>query len=411
MRTLGDSRERQHLLLKAGLITRKDEDRHYDRFRNRIMFPIQDHRGRVVGFGGRAIGDDEPKYLNSPETPVFHKGSELYGLYGARGAIKAAGKALVVEGYMDVVALSQFEVDYSVATLGTATTRTQLERLFRHTDEVVFCFDGDRAGRDAAWRAMDTALPCLHQGRQVTFMFLPQGEDPDSIVRTEGKAGIETRIAAAMPLPDYLLQRLSEQADLSRIDGRARYVELAKPMLQKIPDGAFRELMFGRVAQLARIDRDALDRTLPRQSGQNKPRSPQVATAVKKSLVRLGLSLLIQKPALAESADDLSEFTELEMPGIDLLIEIAQLARQHPDLNSASILERYRGTEHHKHLEKLAVWDHMIPADGLDQEFAAVVKQLRERWAKQQATQLLHKSNLSDDDKSRLRELLSQRSN
>lgn len=411
LRKLGDGRRRQDLLLKAGLITRKADDRHYDRFRNRIMFPIQDHRGRVVGFGGRAIGDDEPKYLNSPETPVFHKGSELYGLYGARGTIKAAGKSLVVEGYMDVVALSQFEIDYSVATLGTATTRTQLERLFRHTDEVVFCFDGDRAGREAAWRAMDTALPSLHHGRQVTFMFLPQGEDPDSIVRAEGKSGIETRIAAAMPLPDYLLQQLSEQADLSRIDGRARYVELAKPMLQKIPDGAFRELMFGRVAQLARMDRDALDRTLPGPTGQNKSRSSPVAAAVKKSLVRLGLSLLIQKPTLAAGADDLGELSELEMPGIDLLIEIAKLARRYPELNSASILERYRGTEHHKHLEKLAVWDHMIPADNLDQEFAAVLKQLRERWAKQQATQLLHKSNLSDDEKSRLRELLSQRSN
>ena len=209
-------------LLSAGLVTRKSEQQVYDRFRHRIIFPIEDHRGRVVGFGGRAIGDDEPKYLNSPETPVFHKGSELYGLYRARGAIKEAGKAVVVEGYMDVVALSQFGIDYAVATLGTATTRNQLERLFRHADEVVFCFDGDRAGRDAAWRALETALPSMHEGRQTGFLFLPQGEDPDSIVRAEGKEGFETRLTQALPLPEYLVHQLRAQTDLSRIDGRAR---------------------------------------------------------------------------------------------------------------------------------------------------------------------------------------------
>ena len=407
---LGRNKHQQGLLLKAGLITQKSEDRHYDRFRNRIVFPIEDHRGRVVGFGGRAIGTDEPKYLNSPETPVFHKGSEMYGLYRARGAIKDAGKAVVVEGYMDVVALSQFGVGYAAATLGTATTRTQLERVFRHTDEIIFCFDGDRAGREAAWRALETALPCLQEGRQISFLFLPQDEDPDSIVRAEGKEGFEARLAEAMPLPEYLLQQLGTQADLSRLDGRARFVELARPMLKKIPQGAFQELMLSRIAQLARMDREALDRTLPVDNAGRKKPAPPPVDSVRKSLVRLALSLLIQKPILAGDVEDVSELETLDLPGISLLVEVIRLAQRNPELNSASILERYRGTEHHKHLEKLAVWNHMIPDESLDKEFEAAIQQLRERWAAQQATQLLHQASLSAEDKSRLRELLNQRS-
>ncbi len=406
---LGQNKHQQGLLLKAGLITQKSEGQHYDRFRNRIIFPIEDHRGRVVGFGGRAIGTEEPKYLNSPETPVFHKGSELYGLYRARGAIKDAGKAVVVEGYMDVVALSQFGVGYAAATLGTATTRTQLERVFRHTDEIIFCFDGDRAGREAAWRALETALPCLQEGRQIAFLFLPQDEDPDSVVRAEGKEGFETRLAEAMPLPEYLLQQLAAQSDLSRIDGRARFVELARPMLNKIPPGAFQELMLSRIAQMARMERAALDRTLPVAAQERKkPTSPPV-DKVRKSLVRLALSLLIQKPTLAEGVEDAGDLETLDLPGIALLIEVIRLVQRNPGLNSASILERYRGTEHHKHLEKLAVWDHMISDESLGQEFEAVIRQLRERRAAQQATRLLHQTSLSAEDKLRLRELLTQR--
>lgn len=414
LREFGSSKHQCRLLLSAGLISKKSEDRYYDRFRNRIMFPIQDHRGRVVGFGGRAIGDEEPKYLNSPETPVFHKGAELYGLFRARESIRETGKAIVVEGYMDVVALSQFELHNAVATLGTATTRTQLERLFRHTDEIVFCFDGDRAGRSAAWRALETALPSLRQGRQITFLFLPQGEDPDSVIRAKGKAGFESLISSAIPLPDYMLQQLSDRSDLSRIDGRARFIELAKPLLQKVPPGAFLELLLSRIAQLARIDRDSLDRTMEKSAGSalsNKsPISKALPAMGRKSLVRLGLSLLIQKPELAGAADNLDELKDLELPGMPLLTEIAELIRHHPAISSAAILERYRGTEHHKHLEKLAVWDHMVPAEGLDEEFAAVLLQLREKWAAQKAAQLLHKSHLSDTEKTRLRELLSQRS-
>lgn len=414
LRETGNDAHQIKLLLAAGLISTKSENRYYDRFRNRIMFPIHDHRGRVIGFGGRAIGDEEPKYLNSPETSVFHKGSELYGLHHARESIKEAGKALVVEGYMDVVSLTQFGVGNSVATLGTATTRTQLERLFRHTDEIVFCFDGDRAGREAAWRALETALPSLREGRQIAFLFLPQGEDPDSVIRAQGRKGFEGLIADAMPLPDYMLKQLGKRSDLSRIDGRARFIELAKPLLHKMPTGAFLELLLSRIAQLTHIDRDALDRTIGAAASIPKQREkhggPAVTLPVRRSLVRLGLSLLIQKPELAEKIEDLHEMKDLDLPGISLMIEVAGILQRQPAISPAAVVERYRGTDHHKHLEKLAVWDHMIPADNLDEEFAAVLRQLREKWAAQQAAQLLHKTHLSDTEKTRLRELLGQRS-
>lgn len=406
---IGGGKKEQELLLNAGLVTRGSGDHCYDRFRNRIMFPIEDHRGRVVGFGGRAIGDDEPKYLNSPETPVFHKGSELYGLHRARGAIKDSGKALVVEGYMDVVALSQFGVGYAVATLGTATTRTQLERLFRHTDEVVFSFDGDRAGREAAWRALESALPCLHEGRQISFLFLPQGEDPDSVIRKEGRELFEARLQGATPLPEYLLECIRAQTDLSRMDGQARFVELIKPLLNKIPQGAFREILIGRITQMVPIPPEALLRSLPT-GDKNHGTLPPRAETLKKSLVRLGLSILIQKPSLALDLEDPDELESLDMPGVPLMIEVIRLIRKNPDLNPASILERYRDSEHHKHLEKLATWDHMIPDPDLGQEFQAIILQLKIRLAEQQISQLLRQTNLSAEEKSRLRALLNQRS-
>ncbi len=249
LRALGKDEASREALARAGLVVKKDSGGYYDRFRDRVMFPIEDHRGRIVAFGGRVIDKGEPKYLNSPETPLFHKGRELYGLFHARDAIKRENRVLVVEGYMDVVALAQFGVDFAVATLGTATTRDHLERLFRHAPEVIFCFDGDRAGREAAWRALDNALPVLREGRQISFLFLPEGEDPDTLVRKEGRDAFLARLKKALPLPDYLFDTLSRQVDLGRLDGRARLVELARPLLSKMPAGVLRQMMLDRLAR------------------------------------------------------------------------------------------------------------------------------------------------------------------
>ncbi|MDH5750745.1 MAG: DNA primase, partial [Rhodospirillales bacterium] len=249
IKQLGVDDSRLKLLHRAGMLS-EGKSGAYDKFRDRIMFPIHDRRGRIIAFGGRALADDGPKYLNSPETELFHKGRELYGLYMARKSQAKLGQILVVEGYMDVVALAQFGFNNCVATLGTATTGDHAELLFRAADEVVYCFDGDRAGRKAAWRALEATLPRLREGRQARFLFLPEGEDPDSLVRGQGRAAFESMLASAQPLSEYFFDHFTQAVDMSSIDGRARLVGLAKPYLEQIPQGVFRDMMFSRLEAL-----------------------------------------------------------------------------------------------------------------------------------------------------------------
>ena len=231
----------------------KGESGHYDRFRDRVMFPIRDARGRPIAFGGRIIDAGEPKYLNSPETPLFHKGRELYGLYEARQALRKVERLMVVEGYVDVVRLAQSGIAYSVATLGTATTPEHLNRLFRVTSEIVFCFDGDAAGRTAAWRALENALEHARDGRQLRFLFLPEGHDPDTLVGEEGAEAFESRIAGAQPISEFLVTQLVARTDLSNVDGRAKLAELARPLLARVPPGVYHELLLERLAEEVRM--------------------------------------------------------------------------------------------------------------------------------------------------------------
>ncbi|MDQ5892159.1 MAG: primase, partial [Pseudomonadota bacterium] len=234
LKRFGEGSDR-NVLNDAGMLVTNDQGRTYDRFRERVMFPIRDKRGRVIAFGGRVLGNDTPKYLNSPETGIFHKGRQLYGLYEAQQSHKDLKRLLVVEGYMDVVALSQFCIDYAVASLGTSTTAEHIQLLFRATDQVVCCYDGDRAGREAAWRALETALPYLNDGRQLRFMFLPDGEDPDTLVRKEGKAAFEQRMVQALPLSQFLFETLQQQVDMSSADGRTKLGILAMPLIGQVP--------------------------------------------------------------------------------------------------------------------------------------------------------------------------------
>jgi DNA primase len=240
-------------LAELGLVVQSDEGKRYDRFRDRIMFPIQNARGAVIGFGGRVLDKGEPKYLNSPETPLFEKGRELYGLPQARDAIRAASRVLVVEGYMDVVALAQFGVGYAVATLGTATTPVHVSKLLRLADELVFCFDGDAAGRKAAWRALEVSLPLAPDHKPIRFLFLPDGEDPDTYVRKHGKDAFEARLREAETLSQFLLSQLRSEADLATPEGRARLVSLSKSHIQKITAPALRLQLINEIAQLARV--------------------------------------------------------------------------------------------------------------------------------------------------------------
>src|SRR5688572_28750402 len=254
----GETETDRQNLLRTGLILERNRDSeqraggpgHYDRFRDRVMFPIRDTRGRVIAFGGRVLDNSEPKYLNSPETELFHKGRELYALYECRQATRNLSRLLVVEGYMDVVSLHQTGITYAVATLGTATTPDHLQRIFRLVGEVVFCFDGDRAGRAAAWRALENAVSEVKQGRQIRFLFLPDGHDPDTLVGEEGAQAFEARIGTAVPLADYLIGELASRCDVASVDGRARLVELARPLIQRIPSDVYRELL---TAQLASV--------------------------------------------------------------------------------------------------------------------------------------------------------------
>jgi len=373
-------------LARAGMIIERDDGRAYDRFRDRIMFPIRDRRGRTIGFGGRVLGEGEPKYLNSPETPVFHKGQELYGLYEVLQAHRHPADILVVEGYMDVVALAQHGLPRAVATLGTATSTRQVERLFRVTRDLVFCFDGDEAGLRAAWRALENALPAMRDGRQVRFLFLPAGEDPDSLVRARGREGFEALMAGASPLSDYLMERLSDMVDMQSMDGRARLVDEALPLLRRLPPDIYRHMLIERVAGMARLGTDYLEGVVDgRERLERRPRrEPVDARAVRRTPVRLAIALLLQRPGLAETIDDLSALRGRDdVPGLPLLLRLLELARDEPHITTGALLERFRDTEHEAALWKLATWDHMVPESGLEAEFRDAMARVQTLLAQQ----------------------------
>lgn len=360
----GASREAIDRLLALGLIIRKDNGKHYDRFRDRIMFPIRDARGRCIGFGGRVLGDDEPKYLNSPETVLFHKGRELYGLHEARQALRSIERLVVVEGYMDVVGLARHGIDFAVATLGTATTDDHLNRLFRLCEEVLFCFDGDRAGRRAAWRALENALPQIREGRQIRFVFLAEGQDPDSYVQEQGAARFEMALAEAMPLSDFLVDELASQVDLASVDGRARLAELARPLVTRLPHGVYRELLTERLAETVGLsarkleallgpDRAATARPGVGRGGTRLSGAPGGARTGQPSIVRRAITLLLQHPAAASDLDP-SRLDGVSKPGVDLLRELIEIVRAEPTMSTAGLIERWRHREDGRHLARLA---------------------------------------------------------
>jgi DNA primase len=328
-------------LLEAGLVTRSDKGNVYDRFRDRIMFPIRDTRGRVIAFGGRIMPDgDGPKYLNSPETPTFHKGRELYGLYEARSALRRIERLIVVEGYMDVVALAQAGVANVVASLGTSATTDHFQKLYRYCEEVVCCFDGDAAGRRAAWKALENALPALTDGRQLKFMFLPDGEDPDSLVRTEGRDAFLNRVGAAVPAIEYLFGELSQGLSLSQIDDQARLASLVSPFIARVPDGVLKELMRHRLARITGLGpgpagRARADRAAPgaRTSGQ----------ADLDALSRRLLGYLTRAPELLASVDPAIKEAVKEEGGADALAELVRYIDRNPDVDKNEILGRWAG--------------------------------------------------------------------
>ena len=383
LQALGKDPQHQTQMEHAGLLIKKDGGGLYDRFRDRVMFPIHDRRGRIIGFGGRVLGDDTPKYLNSPETPVFHKGRELYGLFEARRRERKLERLLVVEGYMDVVALAQFGIGNVVATLGTATTREHLEQLYRVVPEVVFCFDGDRAGRAAAWRALENALPILKDGRQARFLFLPEGEDPDTLVRKEGKDLFQKRIGESIPLSTFLFEALSMHVDTASMDGRARLVELAKPLLAQLPGGVFQRMLVDRLEDLAKLPRNALAEWHGQPTQTTVAVPPSVARTTGISPIRRLIMLLLQEPRLADLVDMPDRLAEVTLQGTPLLIELIDFLKGRPHIHTGALIEHWRGTETGRHLAKLAIEPVPKLAGNLEKEFLDGIDHLLSKPADQ----------------------------
>ncbi|AMG30987.1 DNA primase [Grimontia hollisae] len=397
----------QQALVSTGMLIENDNGRRYDRFRGRVMFPIRDRRGRVIGFGGRVLGDGTPKYLNSPETPIFHKGRELYGLYEVLQAHREPKQLLVVEGYMDVVALAQFGIDYAVASLGTSTTAEHIQTLFRQTSNVICCYDGDRAGRDAAWRAMEQALPHLVDGRQLKFMFLPDGEDPDSMVRKEGKDGFEQRLASAMSLSEFLFNTLMEQVDTSSQEGKAKLTTLAVPLIDKVPGGTLRLYLRNMLGQkLGLPDEQQLEKLISRQ-GQAQTRKP--LPEIKRTPMREVITLLLQNPGFVENVPPLEGVEELEIPGLNLFTSMLELCRSRPNITTGQLLEYWRGTDQEALLAKLASWELPINENNALDIFLDSLDKILDQCVKQQIAKLQAKSNtvgLSVEEKRELQLLI-----
>lgn len=425
---LGTTPQRLALLDKAGMLASGDRGGKYDRFRDRVMFPILDRRGRTIAFGGRIMAASEPaaadgkaahgavrtadkgagpKYLNSPETPLFHKGRELFGLWQVRDANPKIARLLVVEGYMDVIALHQYGITQAVATLGTATTSDHAEILFRNSADVYFCFDGDRAGRQAAWRAVESVLPRMRDGRQAWFLFVPDGEDPDSLIRAEGVDGFEQRLKQATPLSEFFFAETGKDVNLATIDGKARLAERARPLIAQIPDGAFRDLMHAELERLsgartvlpggtAQVDIRATARL-----GGGRP--------AQRSLVRTAVALLVQSPALAAEIDPPWTFSELRQPGIPLLVELIRLCRERPTLTTGALLEQFAGREEAVALNKLATLDLLVDASQGRADFIGALAQLDVQTSQQRLDDLIARQldgGLSDSERDELRQLM-----
>ena len=399
--------------VEAGLLIQRDGGGVYDRFRNRIMFPIRDTRGRVIAFGGRTLANDPAKYLNSPETVLFHKGRNLYGLYEARqSSTTALPYLIVVEGYMDVVMLSQYGIHEAVGTLGTATTREHLALLFKSTSKIVFCFDGDRAGRSAAWRALEQALPEMGEGRECVFMFIPDGDDPDTWVQKIGAEAFRAKIGEAMPLSEFLLGELSRQVNLGSLEGRARLAALARPLIEKLREGPLRALMLdelGRRTRLSRADLDALiqsrkESTPSPASGDSAPVAlPRDAKGT--NPVRRALQLLLEQPALAEQVDHLEMLHQAEVRGIEVLVEAIDFFQAHPTAKAAQLVEFWKDTAKGRGLQQLLAESLPLEAHQVETEFHATISLLSQKALRVRVQQLLAEARAGNLSGAETREL------
>lgn len=387
----------QHAV-EAGLLKQKEETgRVYDVFRNRVMFPIRDSRGRVIAFGGRTLADDPAKYLNSPETALFHKGRNLFGLYEAKQSRKSALPYLiVVEGYMDTVMLAQHGIREVVATLGTATTREHLALLFKSTSRVVFCFDGDRAGRAAGWRALEQALPEVDEKRECQFMFLPDGHDPDTLVQEIGAEAFGKLVENAQPLSTFLLGELTKQVNLAHLDGRAKLAGLAKPFLAKMRESPLRSLLIDELARLTRLRAEEFGEAASRRAPEpaQTPPARQAAEPGSVRAIKRALQLLLERPDLAERVGEIELLAESGMPGMGMLVEAIEFFHENPSAHGGQLHEYWRGTPKAGALERLGPLTPMLDDVGIEREFADAINHLRQKVLKARIQTLLAESEV-----------------
>jgi DNA primase len=395
MNVFGRSGPINKQLIDLGMAIEGDKNRPYDRFRGRIMFPIKDKRGRVIGFGGRVLGDGTPKYLNSPETRIYHKGLELYGLHEAKQANKQLSRLVVVEGYMDVVALAQHGVDYAVASLGTATTEEQLQTLFRTVKEVICCYDGDRAGRDAGWRAMNNALPLIRDGYTMKFVFLPDGEDPDSLIREQGQAAFETILDNATPLSKFIFEQLLSQVNMKSLEGRAALVDSFQPYLAKLPASVLKDSI---INELANNFGTGSEKLLAKFKKENKYKNNQLRpkTKTKVTPIRLAIALLLENPHIVNALPDTSVLQNLDVAGITLFNQLLALCKQNSNINSAQLLEYYRDTPEGKQLAKLMCWQHHVDSENAEDVFLDSIEKLLNDFVDQRTELLMQKARLGE---------------
>ena len=408
------SRFEHKLLVDAGLLISKDDGGGYDRFRGRLMFPIRDKRKRIIGFGARVLDDSLPKYLNSPETSVFSKGRELYGLSELLEKDSKPKRILIVEGYMDVLALAQFGIFYSVAALGTATSKIHLDLLFRFTSEIIFCFDGDAAGKKAAWKAVQEAFPSLKDGRQVRIIFLPEGYDPDSLIREQGVAGFEKQIEGAEALSDYFFDYLSRDINLDTVEGQSALMSNARPYIEKIPAGFFREMMFGRLSgegvggTLDILKKPAMlnESLIPRQMISKGKKS-------KASPVRIVVAHLLQSPQLIDVFEQRElDLSTMSFPGLDVLKDVLLAIEEIKPSSSAVLMEYFRGTANEKVVNTLINWDFFILSKGVEAEFLGAVDLMLLQAEESQLNELLtreRESGLDQEERKLLGKMLVKR--
>ena len=410
-KNFGQRRDTQDMLVTGGMLIENDKGNRYDRFRGRVMFPIRDRRGRVIGFGGRVLGDGTPKYLNSPETPIFHKGKELYGLYEVLQSYREPPQILVVEGYMDVVALAQYGVDYAVASLGTSTTEDHIRQLFRNTDTIICCYDGDRAGREAARRAMENALGFLNANKILKVLFLPDGEDPDSFVRKEGKASLEQKIDSAESLIDFLLTEIKKEAPSTDSRMWGVYVATnAAPLLNKTQDPSLKAHLWKQLTlgtgwsdyQLEKF----LNTLLTDNSGTN---PPQPHKEIKRTPMREVMALLLQNPSYAEMVPNLSAARGLAIPGLSLLVEILDKCQQHPHITTGQLMEHWRNEKNEALLSRLASWEIPFVEDNQEELFLDSLDKILAQCVEKQIETLQAKARsvgLSTEEKRELQALM-----